>query len=123
MIDDGLQRGGDDGRAARRADGECRRAVLHHDGRALMLRGAAGALKASGRSVCGPAEVEVGELVVEQEAAPRRHDAAAAPVLDGEGLATTLPSPSDTARSVVHRLLRARPGPGRSGADRSSSKG
>ncbi len=53
-------------------------------------------------------EVEVGELVVEQEAAARHDDAGAAGLLDRERVGDDVPSRSATVRCVVERALGGR---------------
>ena len=81
-LDQRLQDGGDDHRAARRADGQDRPPVPGDDGRRHR---AARPLAALGRvRVVEVGVVEVRQLVVEQEAVARHDDAVAARRLDRE---------------------------------------
>ena len=85
-VDEDLQHGRDDGRAAGRAEREERLAVGEHDrrrhraARALARPGQVGV----GGAALGGREVEVGQLVVEQEAAAGHDHGVAADLLDGE---------------------------------------
>ena len=81
VVDEHLQHGGDDRRAARRAERERRPAAVEDDRR---RHARARPLAAVGRVGRARLEVEVGQLVVEQEAAVRHDDAAAADLLDRE---------------------------------------
>ena len=85
-VEHGLQDRRDDRRSARAAERQQGFAVVQHDGRchrrARPLAG--GGQVGVGGVALGGCEVEVGELVVEQEAALRHDDAAAAGRLDGE---------------------------------------
>ncbi len=89
VVEQDLQHRGDDGRAARRADGEIGHAVLQHDrGAHARTRPLArcGQVRIVGAGRCRR-EVEVGHLVVEQEAAAGNGDAAAGELFDGVGVA------------------------------------
>nr|GEU28087.1 hypothetical protein [Tanacetum cinerariifolium] len=83
VIENRLQHGGDDGGAARAADRERGFAVPERQrGRHAAARALA-RFRHIGR---GPGKIEVGHLVIEQEAVARHHHAAAAPRFNGIGV-------------------------------------
>ena len=101
-VDEDLQDGRDDRRAARRADREQRLAVVEHDRRAHRAARALAALDPV--RVRQRVEVEVRQLVVQQEAAARDDDAGAAGRLDRERVR------DDVAPAVGGGDVRRRPG-------------
>ncbi len=113
MAGQGLQDGGDDGGSAGRTERQHRPAVVQHDrrghGRARPLAGAGQVrVRDSGRR---GGEGEVGQLVVEQEAAAGDCDRAAAGGLDGQGVGDDVaPAVGDRQVRGVLALVRGRGG-------------